>query len=89
MDSSSLYFILQVQESHQQLQDMELAMDAKESRVRKLEYEIKLMSGTQQAPSLTCFILFSNFLVPSSWRLKSAHFMVIIHFWKSKPVLDG
>ena len=88
-DSSSLYCILQVQESHQQLQDMELAMDAKESRVRKLEYEIKLISGTQQAPSLPSFILFSNFLGPSSWSHKSTHFMVIIHFWQSKPVLDG
>lgn len=37
---------MQVQEVQQQLQNMELAMDSKESRVRKLEYEIKLMSGT-------------------------------------------
>lgn len=36
----------QVQEVQQQLQRLELAMDSKESRVRKLEYEIKLMSGT-------------------------------------------
>ena len=37
---------VQVQEVQQQLQNMELAMDSRESRVRKLEYEIKLMSGT-------------------------------------------
>jgi len=37
---------LQVQEVQQQLQNMELAMDSKESRVRKLEYEITLLSGT-------------------------------------------
>jgi hypothetical protein len=35
----------QVVEAHSQLQDLELAMDAKESQVRKLEYEIKLISG--------------------------------------------
>ncbi|KAG0604409.1 hypothetical protein M758_10G169900 [Ceratodon purpureus] len=34
----------EVQETQQQLQDLELAMDLKESRVRKLEYELKLMS---------------------------------------------
>ncbi|XP_024384287.1 uncharacterized protein [Physcomitrium patens] len=34
----------EVQEVQQQLQRLELAMDSKESRVRKLEYEIKLMS---------------------------------------------
>lgn len=37
---------LQVQEVQQQLQSMEVAMDSKESRVRKLEYEIRLVSGT-------------------------------------------
>lgn len=38
--------VLQVQENQQQLQDLELSMDLKESRVRKLEYELKLLSGT-------------------------------------------
>lgn len=38
--------VLQVQETQQQLQDLDLAMDLKESRVRKLEYELKLLSGT-------------------------------------------
>lgn len=37
--------VYQVVEAHSQLQDLELAMDAKESQVRKLEYEIKLISG--------------------------------------------
>jgi len=37
--------VLQVQETQQHLQDLELAMDLKESRVRKLEYELKLLSG--------------------------------------------
>lgn len=38
--------VLQVQKVRQRLQDLEVSMDTKEGSVRRLEFELKLMTGT-------------------------------------------
>lgn len=69
----------QVVEAHSQLQDLELAMDAKESQVRKLEYEIKLISG--ELTYLYIIILSIIFFLNNNGGTASEDkYVIIFHF---------
>lgn len=68
-----MHCFVQVQATHQQLQNMELAIDANESRARKLEFDLKVMSNMlwQVFPQSQVSIDFSYIPKSFSFHLQS------------------
>jgi hypothetical protein len=90
---------LQIQETQHLVQELELALDAKESRMRKLEYENKLMSGIYASShypsgSLTFSAPSCPFFLPVVWSmaeqnsLKAKTFVSSLSSWAATPVGD-